>query len=257
VALVGVLGNLSRDRLATGRRVGGAPFHCARALAALDVDAVVLTKAAEADADLVEELAALGVPIVWRPSSATSAFGIEYVGDDRRMVVEALGQPWTADEVRGWIAEALGGAGWVHVGPLARSDFPAETLAELARTSRVSYDGQGLVRPARTGELVLDTAYDPELLRSLAILKLSEEEAAVLGTVDLGVPEVLVTLGARGAVVHADGRTEEVGTRALDGVDPTGAGDMFAAAYVAARARGEAPVAAAASACSLVAEQLA
>ena len=149
------------------------------------------------------------------------------------------------------------GAGWVHVGPLARSDFAAETLAELARASRVSYDGQGLVRPARTGALVLDSAYDAGLLRSLAILKLSEEEAAVLGTVDLGVPEVLVTLGARGAVVHADGRTEEVGTRALDGVDPTGAGDMFSAAYVVARARGEAPVAAAASACSLVAEQLA
>jgi sugar/nucleoside kinase (ribokinase family) len=250
VSGVAVVGNLSRDRVGGGApRAGGAAFHCARALAAIGAAAVVVTKTAEAS--LVEELAALGVPVRWREAKSGAAFSIEYVGNTRRMVLEALGDPWTPADARGWVAEALAGAGWLHVGPLARSDFPPETLAELARGRRLSYDGQGLVRRPCPGELALDAAYEPELLRHVSILKLSEEEAAVVG-VDVGVPEVVVTLGSRGAVVHVGGRSTEVGTRALHGVDPTGAGDMFAAAYMVARAGGAEPVAAAERACAVV-----
>jgi len=250
MSAVAVVGNLSRDRVAGETpRAGGAVYHCARALRALDVQATIVTKASEPW--LVEALEGLDVPVRWRESSSTSAFAFEYEGDARRMVVEALGEPWTVDEARGWVADALGDTAWLHVGALARSDFPAETLAELARGRSLSYDGQGLVRPARTGELVLDPDYDPELLRSVSILKLSEEEAAVVGT-DLGVSEVIVTLGSRGAIVHANGTFDAVATRALAGVDPTGSGDMFAAAYLVGRAGGDGPVAAAARACEVV-----
>jgi sugar/nucleoside kinase (ribokinase family) len=247
---VAVVGNLSRDRVDGGApRVGGAAFHCARALRVLDVEATVVTKTSERW--LAEELERLGVPVLWRESGSASAFAFSYDGDTRRMEVESVGDPWTPEDARGWVADAIDGIDWVHVGPLARSDFPPETLAELARGRRLSYDGQGLVRPARTGELALDPDFDPALLRSLSILKLSEEEAAAVGT-DLGVPEVIVTLGSRGAVVHAEGRVEAVPTRALSGIDPTGAGDMFAAAYLVARADGAEPVAAAARACEIV-----
>jgi hypothetical protein len=40
---------------------------------------------------------------------------------------------------------------WVHVGALARSDFPAETLAALARDRRLSFDGQGWCGPRGPG----------------------------------------------------------------------------------------------------------
>ena len=50
-------------------------------------------------------------------------------------------------------------------------------------------------------------------------------------------PEVLVTLGQRGAIVFADGVAELVRARRVD-ADPTGAGDSFAATYLAARSRG-------------------
>jgi sugar/nucleoside kinase (ribokinase family) len=255
MSAVAVVGNLSRDRVAgSAPRAGGAAYHCARALGALDARATIVTKASEPW--LVEALEELGVPVRWRASSSSPAFAFEYDGDARRMVVEELGEPWTREDVRGWVADAIGGCGWVHVGALARSDFPADALAELARGRRLSYDGQGLVRPARTGELVLDADYDPELLRSVSIVKLSEEEAAVVGT-QLGVPEVIVTLGSRGALVHADGSAEHVSTRALAGVDPTGSGDMFAAAYLVARAEGADPVTAAARACEVVGALLA
>ena len=122
------------------------------------------------------------------------------------MTVEHLGNPWTPDD-----AEILAPGAWVHVAPLLRSDFPAETLAAIARGRRLSFDGQGLVRAAELGPLKLDANFDPALLDHVQILKLAEEEAEVIGAVDtLGVPEVLVTYGERGSRVYYKGRSEKV-----------------------------------------------
>jgi sugar/nucleoside kinase (ribokinase family) len=253
-----VVGNLSRD-LVDGRppRAGGAPFHAARALRMLGRPALVGAKCADRDRDsLLTPLVRLGLPVLWRGGASTATFSFRYEGDRRLMEVKALGDPWTIADLHG-----LERAEWVHVGALARSDFPAETLAALARERRLSFDGQGLVRPARTGPLELDTDYDPEVLRHVSILKLAEEEAHVLvGDPDedalrsLGVPEVVLTLGSQGSLVLADGKLERVPARAVSGeVDPTGAGDAFAVVYLASRSTGHAPAAAARRATTLVA----
>jgi sugar/nucleoside kinase (ribokinase family) len=251
-----VVGNLSRDLVdGSGPRVGGAPFWAGRALRLLGTRALLAVKCADADrALLARPLVALGVPVLWL-GGTTAAFSIRYEGDRRKMTVDGIGDTWTPEDVRG-----LGDARWVHVGALARSDFPPETLAELARERQVSFDGQGLVRPARTGPLELDGDYDPEVLRHVTVLKLAEEEARVLvGEPDeqalrsLGVPEVVVTLGSRGSLVLSNGRLERVATQPVAGeVDPTGAGDAFAVAYLAARAGGHAPAASAHRAGALV-----
>ena len=100
----------------------------------------------------------------------------------------------------------------MHAAPLLRSDFPAETLAALARGRHLSLDGQGLVRSPETGPLRLDADFDPAMLEHVQILKLAEEEAEVIGAIDrLGVPEVLVTFGPRGSCVYYEGRAEDVG----------------------------------------------
>ncbi|MDX6508124.1 MAG: hypothetical protein QOG06_2768 [Gaiellaceae bacterium] len=253
-----VVGNLSRDLVDGGDpRPGGAPFHAARALRVLGRPALVATKCAEADRRLlVPPLVRLGVPVLWRAGDSTAAFSFRYDGDRREMVVESLGPVWEPADLRG-----LERADWVHVGALARSDFPAETLAALTRERRVCFDGQGLVRPARTGPLALDADYDPEVLRHMSVLKLAEEEARVLvGEPDedalrsLGVAEVVVTLGSEGSLVLADGRLERLVARPVGGaIDPTGAGDAFTAAYLVSRATGHAPVPAARRATALVA----
>jgi sugar/nucleoside kinase (ribokinase family) len=257
VPALAVVGNLSLDRVDGGPpRTGGAPFWAARALRVLGVRALVAVKCAAEDRRvLAPPLVALGLPVVWLTGESTAAFSFRYAGDRREMVVDALGTPWTPDDVSG-----LEGVRWVHVGALASSDFPAETLAELARGRYVSFDGQGLVRPARTGPLQLSVEADLDALRHVSILKLAEEEARVLlGEPDeaalrsLGVPEVVVTLGSRGSLVLADGRLAHVPTQPVGGpVDPTGAGDAFSAAYLVARSSGHAPAAAARRATALV-----
>lgn len=253
---VAVIGNLTQDRIDGRLRVGGGPFHAARGLRLLDAEATIVTKAA--DPSLVEPLAALGLPVEFRRSERTPIFAISYRGDDRDMEVEELGDPWTPEDARGWVADAVGGARWLHLAPVLRTDFDAATLAELAHGRRLLFDGQGLVRAAERGPLVEDGDFDPGLLRHVGVLKLGEDEARiVLPEIDLasierlGVPEVLVTFGSRGSLVYCDGRLERVPARPVD-ADPTGAGDAFSATYVASRAAGHAPVAAAQRASRLV-----
>jgi sugar/nucleoside kinase (ribokinase family) len=95
------------------------------------------------------------------------------------------------------------------------------------------------------------------VLRHVWALKLSEEEAEVLGDpASLPVREVLVTHGLRGSTIYAGGTRREIPAWALD-AEPTGAGDAFAIAYVAARAAGVPPPAAARRATAVVADMLA
>ena len=257
---LGVVGNLALD-VVEGRplRPGGGPLHCARALRALRAPAVLVTKCAEQDrAALLPGLVSLGVPVEWRPGETTAVFSMDYSGTHRRMTVEALGPAWSADEARGWVADALEGADWVHVAGLVRSDFPEETLAELARGRRLSLDAQTLVRRPQTGPLVLDGDFDPAVLEHVSVLKVAEEELEAIGREpnELGVAEVLVTRGSHGSVVWSDGRGEEIPARPVD-ADPTGAGDAFIAAYLVARQSGLPPVAAARRATAVVAAVLA
>jgi sugar/nucleoside kinase (ribokinase family) len=252
VTLPAVVGNLSRDEIAgQPPRAGGGPYHCARALRLLTEPSTIVARSG--DPSLFAPLVALGVPVTHVPGTATSSFAFHYEGDTRIMTVTGLGDVWEPET-----ASLLAPGGWVHVAPLARSDFPAETLAAYAQKGRrLSFDGQGLVRPARTGPLELDAEFDPELLRHISILKLAEEEAEALGDLAaLDVPEIVVTHGTRGCHIYAGGRVEHVSARGID-VDPTGAGDMFAAAYMAARAARQSPLAAARRASTVVAEVLA
>jgi sugar/nucleoside kinase (ribokinase family) len=251
VTPLAVVGNLARDEIAgEPPRAGGGPYHCARALRLLTARSTIYARSG--DQSLFAPLVALGVPVKRVPGEAVSSFAFHYEGDVRIMAVTGLGDVWGPET-----ADLLAPGGWVHVAPLARSDFPAGTLAAYARTGRrVSFDGQGLVRPERTGPLELDADYDPDLLRHVDVLKLAEEEAAVLGDLTaLGVPEIVVTHGTRGCHVYANGRVDHVAAVGLD-VDPTGAGDMFSAAYMTARAARQSPVAAARRASTVVAEVL-
>ncbi len=249
--MIAVVGNLSLDRIAGAPpRIGGGPYHAARALRLLAARGEVVALCADADRRfLLPRLAELGVPLQLLRGTRTTAFTLEYDGEARTMTVDAIGDAWTPRDAHAVDRRVR----WVHVAPLLRSDFPAETLAELARGRRLLLDAQGLVRKPQVGPLQLDADFDPELLRHVSILKLAEEEAAIVGEVD--VSERIVTLGSRGSIVYADGREIRVPAWPLVR-DPTGAGDAFSAAYLVSREAGHAPAAAARRATSVVGASL-
>lgn len=232
--MLAVIGHLSRDVVAGGEpRIGGGPWHAARALRALQADALLVAKCGAADEEAFRaQLETTGVPFRLVVGEQTTAFSFTY--DDagvRTMLVDAVGDPWRQEELRGLEAE------WLQVAPLLRGDF-----AELPR-GRVLLDGQGIVRVAEVGPLRLESGPVPV---GVEILKLADEEAAVLGPVD--VPELVITHGVRGATVNG----QLVDADPVD-CDPTGAGDMFGAAYLVARAAGAEPVEAGRSAALVVA----
>ena len=186
---------------------------------------------------------ALGLPASLATGGETTSFSFSYDADGTRtMTVEAVGEPWRTDEPQGMLLRRVE---WLHVAPLLRSDFDAAALERLGLGRRLMLDAQGLVRVPEVGPLKLDANYDPDLLRHVAILKVAEEEARVLvgdaepeSLAELGVPEIVLTLGAAGSVVIVRGSAEHVPALPVEGgADPTGAGDAFAAAYLA-RARG-------------------
>jgi sugar/nucleoside kinase (ribokinase family) len=246
-----VIGQLSRDIVAgAAPRIGGAPWYAGRALHTLGQEAVIFAKCGENDrARFQRRLATLGLPATLAAGGETTSFSFSYDADGvRTMTVDTVGEPWRTDEPQGQLLRRVE---WLLVAPLLRSDFDAAALERLGLGRRLMLDAQGLVRVPQVGPLQLDANFDPDLLRHVAILKVAEEEARILvGSTE---PEPLAELG----VVIARGKVEHVPALPVDGgTDPTGAGDAFAAGYLAARADGHAPASAARRATALVAALL-
>jgi sugar/nucleoside kinase (ribokinase family) len=256
---IGVIGDLSRDVVAGSEpQIGGGPWHACRALRTLRQEAIVFAKCG--DERFRPKLAALGLPLALSVRGETTGFSFSYDAEGTRtMSVDGIGEPWLPDDVP---ERLLRRVEWLHVAGLLRGDFDAEMLEWLARGRRLLLDAQGLVRARQTGPLVLEGAFDRELLRHAAVLKLADEEArAIVGDADLetlrelGVPEILVTFGSAGSLVITRDAATRIRAREIGG-DPTGSGDAYAVSYVAARAAGHAPVSAARRATAAVAAML-
>lgn len=260
-----IVGNLVLDEVSGGPpRPGGAVFYCGTALRRInpDADVVLACRCAERDREtLLPAIESLGFPVVWRPADHTTRFAFHYEGDRRIMRLDECGDPWTPEDIGGWVADAVGEAEWVLVGALTRDDFPLTTLAALtARGHRLVLDAQGLVRRGTLGPLQTDGDVDRRVFEHLTALKLNDEEAeALCGGTDedrlrgLGVPEIVLTLGSQGALILSGEEATHVDAVPVDGpVDPTGAGDSFLVAYAVERLRGASPGEAGASASRFV-----
>jgi len=118
--------------------------------------------------------------------------------------------------------DAVAGAAIV----LLQLEIPLDTVIEAAK--------------AATGTVVLNAApaqpLPHELLEAVALLVVNEHEAALLGGADAlleFVPRLVVTLGAKGALIRTRDTTVRVPGIPVEVVDTTGAGDTFCGALVA------------------------
>lgn len=264
IALVGqsVLDRVTWPDGRVEERLGGAPIFAAQAIGS-SWPAVVVTRGATPE--LRRPLHGFGLEVVEGPGEHTLVSEMELHSDGSVSErVSAFGDPFTIGDVRGWMAPALARCSSIVCGAQARDEFPPATLAALALGGRVFLDGQGPARAERLGPLRLEGPLRAEMVPGVAVLKLSEEEAAALiGGIDpaaaaaIGVPVVVVTLGPRGAVVLAVGRARKVRVEPVSGViDTIGAGDAFLALMAAATEAGADPVAAAQTACDGVSRLL-
>ena len=130
-------------------------------------------------------------------------------------------------------------------------------LAEASGVRRVEGKIIDVARHGEAGHIQHVTMADGRTVGGQLFIDCSGFGGLLIGRA-LGVPEVVITLASRGAMVVGRTTVAEVAAHAVDGaVDPTGAGDSFALLYLDARSRGAEPADAADSAARIVAELIA
>lgn len=241
-----VLGAITRDfEPEGGSSPGGVVHYAGLALAALGARTRVVTRCRAEDArELLAPLHSAGVETRALASRATTTYANDYRGSEDQHELLAASDPIAPGD----LPLAWRRAHAIHLGPLHRRDLLPETLAVLE--GRVGIDLQGLVRHSSAAGTRL--APNPELkdhLAHVSVAKAAEEEIAVLleGMTleafreEFGLEELLVTRGARGALLVTRDGVEEIAAVAVPRNFPIGAGDVFLAAYLFARASGREP----------------
>jgi sugar/nucleoside kinase (ribokinase family) len=180
--------------------------------------------------------------VVKNQAEQTTRFELEYSSDlaERQLRLKSKAPAITIDDL-----PKLGRAKTLHIAPI-----DGEISYELAEHLRkhadiLSFDPQGLLRAFdETGNVHCCAPVDRRLLGLANVYKSSLDEVTTLtGETDLkpalraihsfGVETVIITLGAKGAVLSVAGSTYNIPVcRGNPVVDPTGAGDVFIGAFL-------------------------
>jgi sugar/nucleoside kinase (ribokinase family) len=224
------IGHVTRDARPGGDVLGGSVTYGALTGQKLGWEVAILTCAGP-EFEPEGELA--GIPVFFRRSRATTRFVNEYDGNGTRRQVmtaraddvdtEALGDEWRNPDalLLGPVAGELGG--------VAATGFEAACVGAIAQGYVRAVDPQGRVSPRAWERPERDLLGVHVLVLSEQDLPEADEAARELLS---DVPMVALTRGWRGLTLLTRGGALEVPSLPRPEVDPTGAGDVFAAAFL-------------------------
>lgn len=248
-----VVGHLTRDLEDDGSwRTGGAALYASVTATRLGLKAGVLTRAAPEDLDGIPA----GIDVECLPSEVTTQFANRYAGRRRTQRVEEVAPSIGAEDVPARFKSAR----VVLLGPVF-----GEVDSGVGRqlTGCVGVGVQGWLRSRDSEGNVVPLAWAADdVLASAVCLFVSYEDASVSELAKLlrrwreRVEVVVLTDGPEGGVVFNGSQARRIRVFPADEIDPTGAGDVFAAAFLARYAETSDPYesvefAAAAAACSV------
>ena len=224
-----VCGHASRDVIAGGWRMGGTVTFAAAQAHRLGMTVGVVTATGE-DIDVQAQLPF--AQVVKQSSAASTTFENHYARGQRKQRLHALGAPLTIDSLpRDWRAPtiALIGPVFGEIDPAMPAAFTEETL--------VGVSPQGWLRALDAEGNVVRARYDgAPFWRGVDAIFVSEED--LLGGRADAEPWagdgaiVAMTESDRGAQIHVEGVWRRIAAFAEEEVDPTGAGDTFATAFL-------------------------
>jgi len=235
------IGHVCQDVVAEGRVLGGTATYSALTAHALGWDVAVVTRAhPELDLSLLRD-----VDCVRLPDDVTTTFENVYSSTGRVQILHAAAGPIRSADVplRFYRADV------VHLAPIANEVDPE--LAGMFDGALVGVTPQGWMRQWDASGRVSPRAW------SDAETVLGRIDAVVLSVADAGgdwtligrwaaIARVLVaTQGCDGCTVYTRGKPVHVPASSVIEVDPTGAGDIFAAAFFARLRQSGDPLAAA------------
>lgn len=225
-----VVGHITKDVIRDGYTVGGTVTYAGLTARRLGCRVGVLTSAGP---DLDVAAALPGIEVVVVPAGVTTTFENLYHDGRRRQFLRAVAAPILREHVPpSWRDARI-----VHLGPLAREfgpdlldAFPGAQLRGLTPQGWLRrWDADGLVGPAEPPSLDGASA-------RLDVVVFSEEDVAedwqLLRRLTATASWAVVTQGARGATLWLKAASTAYQAFPATEVDPTGAGDVFAAAFL-------------------------
>ncbi|NTU82949.1 MAG: ribokinase [Chloroflexales bacterium] len=250
------VGHITRDLLPGGSQTpGGTARYAALVAARLGLRAAILTAG---HPDLLSPPPA-GVAVAASPSPHITTFENRYGPAGRRQWLHAVAAPVDlADAPAAWRAAPI-----VHLAPVVGEvDLEAALAAFPAALVGVTPQGWMRAWPSPLPAEVRPAPWRPApaLLRRVGLIVLSIEDVAgdesVARAYAAHCPLVVVTRGAAGATLYREGAPRPVAPFATRECDPTGAGDVFAAAMLTRLHETGDPVAAAAYASAAAARSV-
>jgi sugar/nucleoside kinase (ribokinase family) len=242
------IGHVTLDRFGESTRPGGSALYAAVTAHRLGLSVGLLTSHAE---DFPLEIIPPRIEVVTVPAEETTLFEHRHEAQGRVSHVRAVAGPLTAADVpEDWREASL-----TLLAPVVDEVDPL--IATLFTDGAVGAAAQGWVRQVKPDGLVIPRPWQsPErLLHSVQTLFLSREdilgqEAEVIEWFQR-LPVGVLTADRVGALLFVNGERYEVQPRPAREVDPTGAGDVFAATFLIQYQReGDPWLAAAAAACA-------
>ncbi len=242
---VAVIGSATRDRVVDGEvtrlKWGGVAVYSGLTLSRLGISTSVVTNIAVRDNALVDLLSRAEISVEAGDSNRTTEF-VNYVsGDERRQELLSYAAPISESQV----AEIAAKVDHVYLGPLHPLDIGPQAIKELRDVDRVSVDIQGYTRKVEGIEVHAEISEHLRLvLERATIVKASRDEAEAVASQfgqensttmqEYGVEQWLITDGTRGGwlLSRSGTRHEFRAVAASEIADPTGAGDVFFAAYL-------------------------
>jgi len=223
-----VVGHVVRDLLSRGWRLGGTVTFAAVQAQRLGLRAGVVTRAGR-ELRLSKELPRIAV--AGRPAETTTCFENVYeAGRRRQRVPEQAPDIAAADIPDAWRDAAI-----ALLGPVC-GELPVD-LGRVFPHALVGVSAQGWLRRLDRSRRVRRVAWEgPPFWRGGRVLFVSDEDVGrrpdQIERWTAGVPIVAQTRYRRGARVYVRGRWRSIAAFPAKEVDPTGAGDVFAAAFL-------------------------
>jgi sugar/nucleoside kinase (ribokinase family) len=222
-----VIGHIASDLTPAGARLGGTAAYVALTARALGLRVGVVTAFGwEVPLEVLE-----GIQVLNLATERSTTFENIYLPEGRRQVIHHIAPDLRYED----IPPIWQDAPIVHIGPIAGE---AKSLVDgKFSTSMLGMTPQGWLR-AWDGDGRIHAGVWPEALSALA-----KADAAVLSLEDVGgdeelieamanaCPVLAVTEGADGARLYWNGDLRRFRALKIPEVDPTGAGDIFAAAF--------------------------
>ncbi|MBI5649501.1 MAG: ribokinase [Chloroflexi bacterium] len=229
-----VIGHVVQDVVPDGYTVGGTTTYSSITARNLGREPGIVTRLAP-DFVLPEVLHDIAVHRI--PSAHTTTFHNIYRDGHREQFLLARAEPLEPDDV----PPAWRNAPIVHLGPLARELDPR--IAEYFPRALVGVTPQGWMRQwddpsTSSGGRVRMRPWEEaaDILPYVDVLVLSEEDLngnlALMDEYVRLTRIAVMTQGAQGCMVFANGEARQVPGFPAREVDPTGAGDVFAAAFL-------------------------